>query len=188
MQNDTIKKNLDAALAPTRAAIVERVKETTIARVAAVYAKFEANEWDMSKAFPINYNSRSCKADKEAAAFASDYTRIPDGWKTSMMPREPKPRLALSEKQIAAKAEKRGERHADELLESYAHKLTAKVVKFAEGREIAAVSYSGGSDPWGYSFVKVDLANGETFTLRTQVIVNCSVLGTLFNQFPTRLV
>ncbi len=188
MQNDTITKELAAALEPTRSAIIERVKVQTLARVGMVYEKMIAHGWNLTAAFPTNFNSPKWKQLKEDREFAKHYTRKPEGVEPSGRMFSPEPRVGISDKQKEAKATATGEKYAEELLASYSGKLTVKIRKFAGEREIASVSYKGDSDPWGYSFVKVELANGEAFTLKTQVIVNCSVNGLLFNQFPTRLV
>lgn len=45
-----------------------------------------------------------------------------------------------------------------------------------------------GNHVWGFSFLTVELPSGEKQIWKTQQIVNCSKLGKLFNQFPTRKV
>lgn len=45
-----------------------------------------------------------------------------------------------------------------------------------------------GSHVWGYSILTVTLADGSIQCWKTQQIVNTSVLGTLFNQWPSRKV
>jgi hypothetical protein len=63
----------------------------------------------------------------------------------------------------------------------YASKLTAKV------GEASNASLTVSSDVWGLSVLTVTKPDGSIKRWRTQVIVNCSVLGKNFNQFPTRL-
>lgn len=183
-----VNEQITAALEPTRNFIIASVKQHTLNRVALVYAKLEAADWDLKKAFPLNYNSYAIKVEREANAFAKEFTRVPDGWVSSCRPNEPQPRLAYSDKQNDARAQTKAEKYAAELLTGYAAKLTKKVADFAEGVEVVSCEYKGGGDPWGHSFINVKLANGNAFTLKTQIILNVSKLGTLFNQFPTRLV
>jgi hypothetical protein len=182
-----ITAQLAAALEPTRSFIVERVKASQITRVKLSYEKLASAEWDLRKAFPINYNGWNCKAEKEAAAFAKSYTKIPNGWVSNCRPNSPEPRVAFSEKEIEKRAEAFAVKYAADVLNSYAGKLAAKAEKFTEGAEVKSIEYKGGGDPWGHSFVTVNLANGNKFTMKTQIILNVSCLGTLFNQFPTRL-
>ena len=63
--------------------------------------------------------------------------------------------------------------------DSFVIKLTGKVgkVKSAELR---------GSHVWGYSVLTITKDDGAVERWKTQQIVNTSVLGTLFNQWPTR--
>jgi hypothetical protein len=53
---------------------------------------------------------------------------------------------------------------------------------------VAAVFRWGVGDVWGRSDLKVTLKDGSTEVWRTQVIVNVSKLGKLFNQWPSRRV
>lgn len=63
--------------------------------------------------------------------------------------------------------------------EAFVAKLVGKV-----GEHTAATL--DGNHVWGYSFLTVTLPNGEKQIWKTQQIVNCSVYGLLFNQWPSR--
>lgn len=63
--------------------------------------------------------------------------------------------------------------------EAFVGKLVGKV-----GAHTAATLE--GNHVWGYSFLTVTLPSGETQVWKTQQIVNCSVYGLLFNQWPSR--
>jgi len=63
--------------------------------------------------------------------------------------------------------------------DAFTAKLDAKV-----GAHTAAERLAGST--WGYSVIRVTLSDGRTETWKTRQIVNCSALGTLFNQWPTR--
>lgn len=52
----------------------------------------------------------------------------------------------------------------------------------------AASAKLEGNHVWSYSFLHVVTAAGVAQCWKTQTIVNTSKLGTIFNQFPTRLV
>lgn len=45
-----------------------------------------------------------------------------------------------------------------------------------------------GSHVWGSSFLTIEKEDGVQEIWKTQMIINCSKLGNLFNQFPTRKV
>jgi len=64
--------------------------------------------------------------------------------------------------------------------DSFVLKLDGKV-----GAHTAAELVIGAT--WCYSILRVTMADGTVQRWKTQSIVNCSVLGKLFNQWPTRL-
>jgi hypothetical protein len=71
---------------------------------------------------------------------------------------------------------------AAETFEAYAYKLTGKV-----GTDVvAADAISEGNDLWTASALQVYHNDGTFSTWKTKTIVNCSVYGKLFLQFPTR--
>lgn len=82
---------------------------------------------------------------------------------------------------LAAKAAKM----AKEALEGFCYKLAGKIDRAGTG--ITDITYHGGKNPWDYSHVIVEAESGRQ-TWRTQMIINVSCLGKLFNQWPTRLV
>lgn len=74
---------------------------------------------------------------------------------------------------------------AKEALIGYCLKLSMKIDETKSGT-IQSAEYKGGLDPWSDSFVNVTTANGKQ-VWKTRMIINVSCLGTLFNQWPTRL-
>lgn len=181
-------EKITAALAPTRAGIVTGTKEVLRARVEACTHKLIAHDFDARLAFPINYNSRSVKSDKATKAFVmSTVAKKDETVPRSYKPNSPEPVVIRSTEEVDEIISARAEAHADALLLSYAGKLTMKTEKFAEGREVESVEYNGSRDPWGSSNLTVFFTNGDSITLSTKIIVNCSSLGKLFHQFPTRL-
>lgn len=65
--------------------------------------------------------------------------------------------------------------------DSFVYKLVEKIGETTEAR-------LEGNHVWGRSILHVTLKSGEKQKWKTQQIVNCSVYGLLFNQWPTRLV
>lgn len=69
----------------------------------------------------------------------------------------------------------------------YVYKLIHKVTDRRPGEAIKAASVSEWGSLWSYSYLRVEFADGLTQNWHTQMIVNVSPLGTVFNQWPTRL-
>lgn len=78
-------------------------------------------------------------------------------------------------RRAAAKAE------ADAQVDSYLFKMAAKI-----GKDIASASTNGCI--WDFATLKVVCVDGEEQTWKTNCILNQSVYGKLFNQWPTRRV
>lgn len=81
------------------------------------------------------------------------------------------------------------ERLAAEAREQAAHQYDAFVAKLvdkveADGPVVEAILT--GEHVWGHSILTVCHADGTTHQWRTEMIINVSKLGTLFNQWPTR--
>jgi hypothetical protein len=71
------------------------------------------------------------------------------------------------------------EKNANDQYDAFIKKLNSKV-----GDCISAVLE--GNHVWGYSFLTIENSDGSTEIWKTQMIVNVSKLGKIFNQFPTR--
>lgn len=71
-------------------------------------------------------------------------------------------------------------RDAGLAFEAYVHKLNAKI-----GDKVLEATLTG--SPWHDSLLTVQTENKGTQYWNTKTIVNCSKLGKLFNQYPTRL-
>lgn len=68
---------------------------------------------------------------------------------------------------------------AKEDYDAWIHKMTTKIDK-----PIKSATMKG--NPWVDSIIKITTTDGETHTWHTQMIINQSKFGKLFNQFPTR--
>jgi hypothetical protein len=64
--------------------------------------------------------------------------------------------------------------------------FVAKLIKKI-GDDVVDANLSG-SHVWGYSYLTITRASGSKECWKTQQILNVSVLGTVFNQWPTRKV
>lgn len=65
--------------------------------------------------------------------------------------------------------------------DAYIFKLAGKI-----GKTVKSAKYSG--QTFQYSYLTVTCEDGEIQNWKTQTIINCSVYGKLFNQFPSRRV
>ena len=84
-------------------------------------------------------------------------------------------------------AENKAQRYIDNCVkgtsdhyDSYVSKMNNKI------KNPVSAKFSWVSDVWGSSMLEVTLLDGTTEYWKTQIIVNVSKLGKLFNQWPTR--
>jgi hypothetical protein len=78
-------------------------------------------------------------------------------------------------------------READAIVYGYALKLTEKKRAVTRSKTVC-VSYDGTRNPWDMSTITITTNNGKAVIFNTKMIMNFSVYGKPFNQFPTRLV
>jgi len=181
--NDNNRAAIEVALTPTRKAIKASLKDSYSAAVARIFEKIDEAGGDLKKAFPVNTNGWNYKQQKAEKAFARQWVEI-----TSYTSRMSDPVLCekLPITIVEAKIEEIAEKESHATLAAYVFKLTAKVAQHFEGEEIETVTYSGTRDPWNTSTLSVGFKSGGKGELSTKMIINCSCLGKLFNQFPTR--
>jgi hypothetical protein len=169
------------AIAPLRDAAIDDANAEYNIMVAKAVAKLEAAGWDLDVAAP-RPNGNMDRGDymrlRAVCGFFSSITRpLTCGRRID----EPD-MVALDE----ARVEKvRGQIKAEAAasFEAYAAKLEKKV-----GAVVAAELMGDSAGLWSYSVLTVTLADGTVQRWKTQRILNCSGLGTLFHQWPTRLI
>lgn len=177
------------ALQPLHQAIYTLVSDKLKLSITNLYETLTKDGWDrqVNYSYPI-YAKCKGRIDYQIKIEQYDLARkwtVTDS-KYSRSFNDPDPCHPLSEEELVKRIDQEATRVAGDTLRSYAAKMTAKVDGFAPGRTISEVSYSGHSDPWSHSFITVKFQDGgEDLKMRTKMIVNCSPLGKLFNQFPT---
>lgn len=77
--------------------------------------------------------------------------------------------------------------HAKVALASFAAKIAGKVAEREGGGYVVAAELSASGDPRAWSKIQVRLTDGRVMVFVTTTILNTSVLGKIFNQWPTRL-
>lgn len=188
--NETLLK-VTAALAPTEEILRAEFERQLIAQFDKMVAQLEADGMDAEISF-FYPNARQMTNFYDKGAYrqqlaSRNYVQANTGSANTSGcrgMRDPDIRTVDREAtlvKIAGQAAKM----AKEALEGYCHKLTSKIESTGSG--IGEVKYVGGTDAWGWSHLHVEAETGNQ-TWRTQMIVNVSCLGKLFNQWPTRLV
>ena len=97
-------------------------------------------------------------------------------------------RIATVKSNVAEVIASEAKRQATEEFLSFAAKLTGKVDEAADGVKVASVVAEAQNGVWEWSTTTVTLESGATQVWHTQSIINYSILGKAFNQWPTRLV
>lgn len=157
----------------------DRAELQVTEQVEAAYAKLEAAGWDLDKVAPYPKSFSCSKAQyRQAVALYEFYRGITTYTAPTRRNGEPNIRKACPE--AVARRVQQAREMAGASYEAFVAKLEGKV-----GEHSAAKLVTGGT--WSYSILEVTTPAGVQ-RWKTQMIINCSVLGTLFNQWPTRLV
>lgn len=167
-----------AAIESERAPTIARAVVRAQAGVNNVLHNLEAAGWNMDRAYPRPHG-RMSRAEYtragDARAFAASITR-------NVVDRT----YRLGEAYIVAPSEPLVQSYIDSVrvsidlnFDDYAAKLAAKV------GEITAAKLTGGP-LWQSSILTVTRPDGSVERWKTQMILNVSSLGRLFNQWPTR--
>jgi hypothetical protein len=182
-----------AALKPTEEHLKAAYYAANVKNYRAVIASLEAAGWDMEKAFPHPHGSMSRAQYRSADAARKNAQRFTewDHAKRTLGSNRfggPEPvKLKRTESEQLAKLMEDAARDAKLALQSYCWKLAGKITsELADGDTVTAATYAGGSNVWGWSFVNVTTAAGSQ-SWKTKMIVNFSVYGKAFNQWPTTL-
>lgn len=169
-----------AAVMPLKDAAIERAGKEAEQLIARYHAKLAEHDWDARAAFPYpNGNMRrdqyltmksrhnlAQQLTKQDAARPYNYRFDSPMYRVRHEPAE----VAFIE---SAKAQ------AGLQYDAFVAKLEGKI----GACEAATIS---GNHVWGKSILTVTKADGSVERWMTQMIVNQSALGTLFNQWPTR--
>lgn len=177
----TPKTAVRIAVEPLLAEAVDRAEREARAVVVKVMADIESHGWNITKAAPWPSSIGLRVGQPEYAQGKSKYTlyhSLVQTISTNYRPNEPeivKPDLDRQQRFIAESREAAALQY-----ESYICKLEDKVGDHSEAT-------LAGSHVWGHSVLTVTTPEGIE-RWQTQMIVNVSKLGKLFNQFPTRKV
>ena len=172
------------AIAPLRDAAIDDANTEFDIQVAKGIAKLEAAGWDLEIAapYPSVWAAREdYKRMRAARGFLSSITRSLD-----YVRRIDEPHMVALDEARIEKVRGLVKDEAAASFKAYAAKLEKKVG--AVGAVVAAELMGDSAGLWSYSVLTVTLADGTEQRWKTQRILNCSGLGTLFHQWPTRLI
>lgn len=179
MTNENTLRVLKAATAGIRAEYVARYSEMMLARLVADRAGLAAVGFDAQIYAPYPNGGLSREAYRSAER---KYYRVRASFncvKGCRSHREPE--IVVEKPEAEPKLRTAARAEADALVDGYLHKLAGKI-----GKEVVSASTNG--NIWDSARLSVECADGEKQVWDTQCILNCSVLGKLFNQWPTRRV
>jgi hypothetical protein len=168
---------IEKAVLPLKTDAIARAAQDAGALVAARLAKLEAAGWDLNEVAPkpsARNDSRESYLGKQRLrqAYEMIVGHYTDGWRDLAAP-------------VYADEQKIG-RFIELCKEGAAAQYDAFVAKLVTKIGPVTKANLNGNHVWACSILKVITESGETQNWKTQQIVNCSKLGTLFNQWPTR--
>ena len=172
---------IETAVAPLKVDAAKRAIREATEFVAKFSDKLDAVDGDVLALNPYPKNaSRSEYKQYEAFGNTINALTVPDpkrpykGWVGS-------PYYKVIDQDRVARFIETSKEIAELQYDAFVGKLCAKI------GEVSSASLRG-NHVWAYSILDVVKADGSVESWKTQQIVNCSALGTLFNQWPTRKV
>jgi hypothetical protein len=167
------------AVAPLKAEAIARAEKDALARIERLYANLEAAGWNLDVVAPRPDSFRCGRvAYKTAIRLIAMYDAVTTWTQSSRSSRDPCIVKASPEK--AARFVEQAKAMAAEQYDAFVAKLVGKI------GDCDTASLEG-SHVWGRSTLTVT-KGAAVERWMTQQIVNVSVLGTLFNQWPSRKV
>lgn len=192
-RHENISQHVDTAIAPIRDQMRAAYDTKLQEQYQTVKARLEANGMDFNKAFPRPSSSGMSRAQYVTARRTREAA---EQW-VSPDPDKPRPyrfedpnyvKPKHTDEQRRAVIDQKAKELAQMAYKDYVGKLSGKIKDAANGVPVADVSHRMGQDLWDWSVLDAKLENGETLHFQTKQILNISVLGTPYNQWPTRLI
>lgn len=172
---------IELAVAPLRADAIERAKREAEASIADMREKLAEAGGDINKVAPYPrgiYGLQFYLGRERYNRYHAVTIADPEhGYQRASLNKEPY-FVVFDDERVQRYITRRMEDAAADY-DSFVKKLDAKIGKV----KTAALH---GNHVWGYSTLVVTKAGKITEAWKTQQIVNCSKLGKLFNQWPTR--
>ena len=166
-----------AAVAPLKDEAIARAETDATARIERLYAILEEAGWNLDIVAPRPHGNMSREQYRTHANRHALFESITTWTQSCRRVNEPEIRKASPE--AAARFIENAKITAAAQYDAFVAKLIGKI------GDCEAASLEG-SHVWGRSTLTVTKPGGAVERWMTQQIVNVSVLGTLFNQWPSR--
>lgn len=165
------------AVSPLKNIAINRANVVINERIVSALAKLEDGGWDLQKVapYPKNYTSKSDYREQLAYhEFLKCLTKS-----TSVSRRLNDPDIRVVDSKAIELIVNLAEADAAAQYDAFVNKLESKIGEVTDAN-------LWGDAVWSYSVLTVTKKDGAIERWKTQCIVNCSVYGKLFNQWPTR--
>ena len=156
-----------------------------------IYAKLAEHNMDLHKAYPVETIGRyGCenKAQKDARTAAREWV-VYDHARISAQYNGQQPYACFMQpiERWEAKVGTMARLSATYWIESFVIKMTKKLNDSNGGKREGSMEFTCTNNPWNHRQILIMYTVASKQLWNTQCIINCSVLGKLFNQWPTRL-
>lgn len=185
---------LTNVMQPSFEALREAGHKQLLASVKGIFAKLDAAGWDYEKAYPLNPSkydagTNAQRAAKVAAMEWLQYDRKAIDAQYNAGSRHHSQHVYFMQpiEGWEAKVAQQAIDSANYWIQSFVIKMTKKLADTSNGLLAGSMEFTGTANPWDRSHLYVRYTNLTQQRWNTQCIINCSVHGKLFNQWPTRL-
>jgi hypothetical protein len=169
---------IEAAVAPMKAEAVQRQVAAAEEMLNKAYKILEEAGFNMDVVAPLPKSTLGREAYKQAKAKRDYFRSITTYDRQHVSGRAGEPQLRFPCEEAKARVLKLAEEAAAASYDAYVAKLCKKVGECEQAKVAGWL--------WNYSVLTVTKADGTVEKWETQMIVNVSALGKLFNQWPTR--
>ena len=173
---------VELSVAPLRDKAIQAAESVMRETLEKIRHQLEAADWDLLKVAPYPHT----RMDRKSYVSAKSKFNFFDSLVTRNDPRQiviyAKELLVTWDEAKAQRVIEDAKVSAAFSYDKYVKKLNAKIGDHTEAK------LRNDSNLWYSSFLDVTLPSGEVVCWKTQMIVNVSSLGKLFNQWPTRIV
>lgn len=180
------KEIIGGAVAHLREPAMQRAEEECRNQVEHYRLALAASDWDLEVAYPYPDSMRVGGGEFRSMVARRNMAQrltTPDAGRNSQFCRRPRdPHYRTWSPEAVEQLVTQARELAAQQYEAFIAKLVGKVE--ADGPVVEAILT--GEHVWGRSILTVCHADGSVHKWHTEMIINTSKLGTLFNQWPTR--
>ena len=170
---------IENAVLPLKSDAVERAEQEAQRIVARIINALEAADWNLNVVAPRPHTRMSREEYVRLLSKHDLFKSVTIHTQTSRSPSEP---------DIRARSIESEQRFIDAAKKDAAYQYDLFVAKLVKKVGEASSADLAGSHVWGHSILTVTKPDGCVQKWKTQMIINISKLGKVFNQFPTRVV